>query len=82
MDISMSLVGDFILLQFYHSLFIDQERNRERTLNIMEAIVRDLRKWRLKGQLVLDRASFGRRHQRSSFRGPNNWDQMEIMPRN
>ena len=78
----MSLVSDFILLQFYHSLFTDRERNRERTVNIMEAIVTDLRERRLKGQLVLSRPSFGRRAQRSSFQGPNNWNQMKIIRRN
>ena len=47
MDISMSIVSDFILLQFYHSLFTDPERNKERIKNIIEAIIEDLK---IKGQ--------------------------------
>ena len=47
----------------------------------MKAIVRDLKEWRLKGQLF-DRVSFGMGAQQGPFGGPNNWDQMKIIQRN
>ena len=53
LDTLKRIVSDFILLQFYHSLFTEPEENKERTVNIMEAIKRNLQEnFNAHGQLI------------------------------